>query len=129
MSREELQRRVLIQSDYVGAFAGSLDAVPEIHCILGGGVDRCRDHRNIRAVVAALVRHCPTTWEYTWKGQARNTMDLTKFARVGDTIESLVRNPQLGIIRVQLTTAGARAHANDLLMDPRSGWKLARNED
>lgn len=71
MSREELQRRVLIQSDYIGGFASSLDGIPEIHCIPGAGVDRCRDAQNIRTVVNALVKHCPTTWEHTWKGQRK----------------------------------------------------------
>ncbi|MGY6257292.1 hypothetical protein ACXIVK_27925 [Paraburkholderia caledonica] len=124
MSRKELQRRVLIQSDYVGLFASSLDAIPEIQCIPGCGVDRCRDHRNIRSVVAALVKHCPVTWEHTYKGQRKNAMDLTQFARVGDTLECQVRSPQPGVIRLQLLTPEACAHANDLLANPASGWKL-----
>lgn len=127
MSREELQRRGLIQSDYVGLFASSLDGIPEIQCIPGDGVDGCRDHRNIRAVVETLVRHCQTSWEHTWKGQRKSTMDLTQFARVGDTVECHVSNPRPGVIRLQLLTPEACAHANDLLADPASGWKLAPN--
>lgn len=128
MSRDELQRRALIQADHVGLFAGSLDGIPEIHCIPGSGVDRCRDHDNIRSIVAELVKHCPRTWERTWKGQRKCDMDLTQFARVGDTVECHVRNPQPGVIRMQLLTPEACAHANDLLMDPASGWKLVPSQ-
>jgi hypothetical protein len=51
-------------------------------------------------------------------------MDLTKFARVGDTIECAVQNPQPGKIRMRLLTPEACAHANDLLSNPASGWAL-----
>lgn len=55
-------------------------------------------------------------------------MDLTQFARVGDTVECHVRNPQPGVIRMHLLTPEACAHANDLLMDPASGWKLVPSQ-
>ncbi|CAB3733202.1 hypothetical protein LMG22037_05775 [Paraburkholderia phenoliruptrix] len=51
-------------------------------------------------------------------------MDLTQFARVSDTVECQVRIPLPGTIRMQLLTPEASAHANDLLMDQCSGWKL-----
>lgn len=51
-------------------------------------------------------------------------MDLTQFARIGDTVQCEVRVPQQGVIRMQLLTPEACAHANDLLMDQSSGWKL-----
>lgn len=71
MSREELQRRVLIGSDWQGAFACSLDGIPEISCMPGGGIDGCRSHREVRAIVVQLVQACSTTWAKTWAGQMK----------------------------------------------------------
>jgi hypothetical protein len=56
-------------------------------------------------------------------------MDLTKFARVGDTIECTVKTPQPGVIRMQLVTPEACAQANDLLMNPASGWTLSPRQN
>lgn len=72
MSREELQRRVLIGADWQGTFACSLDGIPEISCIPGGGIDGCRTHREIRAIVTKLVGECPKTWARTWTGQMKD---------------------------------------------------------
>lgn len=71
MSREELQRRVLIGADWQGLFACSLDGIPEISCLPGSGIDGCRTYREIRAVVTQLVDACPTTWAKTWTGQMK----------------------------------------------------------
>jgi hypothetical protein len=71
MSREELQRRVLIGSDWQGAFACSLDGIPEISCMPGGGIDGCRTHKEVRAVVTQLIKECPKTWAKTWAGQIK----------------------------------------------------------
>jgi hypothetical protein len=54
-------------------------------------------------------------------------MDLTKFARIEDTIECEVRSPQPGHIRMQLLTPAACAYANDLLSDASNGWTLVRH--
>lgn len=56
MSREELQRRALIGSDWQGAFACSLDGVSEISCMPGSGIDGCRGPKEVRAIVTQLVR-------------------------------------------------------------------------
>jgi hypothetical protein len=72
MSREELQRRVLILSDWHGHFAHSLDGIPEIACLPGGGIDGCRADREVRAIVTQLVKACPVTWAKTWRGQLKS---------------------------------------------------------
>lgn len=73
MSREELQRRVLIGSDWQGAFACSLDGIPEISCMPGSGIDGCRTHKEVRAIVTQLVEQCPKTWARTWTGEMKPT--------------------------------------------------------
>lgn len=71
MSREELQRRVLIGSDWQGAFAQALDGIPEISCMPGGGIDGCRTHKEVRAIVMQLVGACPKTWVNSWVGEMK----------------------------------------------------------
>jgi hypothetical protein len=56
MSREELQRRLLIGSDWIGSFSHSLDGIPRIAHLPGGGIDGCRLPRNIRDIVLYLVK-------------------------------------------------------------------------
>jgi hypothetical protein len=73
MSREELQRRVLIGADWQGTFACSLDGIPEISCMPGSGIDGCRTYREIRAIVTQLVDACPATWAKTWTGQMKES--------------------------------------------------------
>jgi hypothetical protein len=46
-------------------------------------------------------------------------------ARVGDTIECDVQHPFQHTIRMKLETPAAAAYGNHLLMDPKSGWRLA----
>lgn len=53
--------------------------------------------------------------------------DLPKLARIGDRVQFDVRNPYPHTITMKLETREAAAHANDLLMDPKSGWRLAGN--
>lgn len=53
--------------------------------------------------------------------------DLPKLARVGDRIECDVRHPFPQTIRMTLDTPAATAHANELLTDPKSGWRLSGN--
>jgi hypothetical protein len=48
-----------------------------------------------------------------------------QIARIGDTIECDVRHPFQHTIRMKLETPAAAAHGNDLLRDPKSGWRLA----
>lgn len=48
-----------------------------------------------------------------------------QLARVGDSVECDVRHPFRQTLRLVLETPAAAAHANDLLMDPNSGWRLA----
>ena len=56
-------------------------------------------------------------------------MELLKLARLGDTIETEVKQPRAAVIRVQLLTAEACAAGNGLLMDNASGWRLAQQSD
>ena len=52
-------------------------------------------------------------------------MKTPNLARLGDTIEADIRQPQRGVIRLHLRTIEACAAGNDLLMDKSSGWRLA----
>jgi hypothetical protein len=71
MSREDLQRRVLCGSDWIGHFHKCLDGIKEIRCIGGAAIDGCRDPRAIRAIVDRLVANCPVTWERTYLGEPK----------------------------------------------------------
>jgi hypothetical protein len=51
---------------------------------------------------------------------------MMTLARIGDSIETTVRQPTPGTLRAQLQTAQACAEANKLLSDPKSGWTLAK---
>lgn len=51
--------------------------------------------------------------------------DLRRLAAIGDVVEVDVRQPYPATIRLTLTNAEQVAHANALLMDPSSGWRLS----
>lgn len=53
-------------------------------------------------------------------------MKRSKLTRVGDTIETTVRHPTPGTTRVRLLEPEACAHANELLMDPKSNSRLVQ---
>lgn len=83
MSREELQKRVLIGSDWIGHFQSSLDGIPEIRCIGGGGIDGCRDHRCVRAIVEKLVAVSGVSFEKSSRGiKAANPLDGLSYIHV-----------------------------------------------
>lgn len=52
--------------------------------------------------------------------------DLPKFARLGDSIQCEVRYPFPQTLTMRLATQAATAHANRLLSDPESGWRIVR---
>lgn len=52
----------------------------------------------------------------------------SNIVRVGDQIETKVRQPSPQTFRLQITTAAACNEANRLLADPKSGWVLCRSE-
>ena len=68
MGRTELQRRVLIGSDWQGAFMCSLDGIPAISCMAGSGIDGCRSYKEVRSIVEQLLEVSPKTWEKTFLG-------------------------------------------------------------
>ena len=51
---------------------------------------------------------------------------LTNLAHIGDQIETTVRHPTPGVIRMTLETPDACAYANGLLMNHKSGWQLVQ---
>ena len=51
--------------------------------------------------------------------------ELPKLASVGDSIQCDVRHPYRRTITMKLVTPESVAYGNSLLMDPRSGWRLA----
>lgn len=53
-------------------------------------------------------------------------MQIENLARVGDRIEMTVRHPTPGTIQIRVLTPEACAHANLLLMDSTSGWRLVQ---
>jgi len=69
MGREELQRRLLIASDWARSWSDSLNGIPEIRCIPGGGSDGTRLPNNVQAIVKKLVKACPVTFENSCEGQ------------------------------------------------------------
>lgn len=68
MGREELQRRLLIASDWARAWSDSLNGIPEIRCIPGGGSDGTRLPNNVQAIVKKLVKVSPVTFENSCEG-------------------------------------------------------------
>jgi len=48
-----------------------------------------------------------------------------RLAAIGDVVEVDVRQPYPATIRLTLNSAEQVAHANALLMDPGSGWRLS----
>lgn len=50
----------------------------------------------------------------------------TRLARIGDIIETDVRYPRAGTLRVRLDTPAACAEANRLLKNNSSEWHLSR---
>lgn len=53
------------------------------------------------------------------------TAEPQRLAAVGDVVECDVRQPRPATIRITLNNAEQVVHANALLMDPSSGWRLA----
>jgi hypothetical protein len=72
MEPMELRRRLLIGSDWQGAWAASLNGIKEIAVIPGGGIDNCRSPDDVRRIVEQLVKECPVTWENSWRGQKKS---------------------------------------------------------
>lgn len=56
MDPMEMRRRLIRSNDWHGHFAHSLDGIPEIRNIGGGGIDGCRSHKEVRAIVLDLLR-------------------------------------------------------------------------
>ena len=56
MDEMEMRRRLIRSYDWSGHFHHSLDGIPEIRNIGGGGVDGCRGHKEVRAIVLDLLR-------------------------------------------------------------------------
>lgn len=83
MSREELQKRVLIGCDWIGHFQSALDGIPEIRCIGGGGIDGCRDDRCVRAIVEKLVAVSGVSFEKSSSGiKAAHPLDGLSYIHV-----------------------------------------------
>lgn len=71
LPREELLRRYRNQQAWHRAFASSLDNIPIIRCIPGGGDDGCRMPDEIRRVIETLAHYCPITWEHGFMGKVK----------------------------------------------------------
>ena len=56
MAPDDMRRRLIRSSDWRGHLAHCLDGIPEIRNIGGGGIDGCRSHKEVRAIVLDLLR-------------------------------------------------------------------------
>lgn len=56
MDEMDMRRRLIRSNDWHGHFAHSLDGIPEIRNLPGSGIDGCRSHKEVRAVVLELLR-------------------------------------------------------------------------
>ena len=56
MDPKDMRRKLIISNDWHGHFARSLDGIPEINALPGSGIDGCRMHKEVRAVVLGLLR-------------------------------------------------------------------------
>ena len=55
MDPMEMRRRLIRSSDWHGHFAHCLDGIPQISNLPGSGIDGCRTHKEVRAVVVGLL--------------------------------------------------------------------------
>lgn len=56
MDEMDMRRRLIRSSDWHGHFAHCLDGIPDIRSIPGAGIDGCRSHKEVRAIVLELLR-------------------------------------------------------------------------
>lgn len=77
MPVEELQRRVLVQADWIGGFSHCLDGIPSISLMPGAGVDGCRGPKDIRQIVLNLITEGAGT-DDTPIDWARATLEIRK---------------------------------------------------
>ncbi|MGH8632095.1 MAG: hypothetical protein ACREU7_15210 [Burkholderiales bacterium] len=56
MDVADMRRRLIRSNDWHGHFAHSLDGILEIQSLPGSGIDGCRSHKEVRAVVLGLLR-------------------------------------------------------------------------
>lgn len=74
MEPMEMRRRLLISSDWQGAYASCLNGIKEIAVIPGGGIDGCRMPDDIKRIVERLVEECPVTFEHSWRGSTKHSI-------------------------------------------------------
>lgn len=55
MDPADMRRRLIRSHDWSGHFHHSLDGIPAIQYMPGAGIDGCRTHREVRAVVLGLL--------------------------------------------------------------------------
>lgn len=56
MDADDMRRRLIRSKDWHGHYHTSLDGIPEIANIPGGGFDGVRTHKEVRAIVLHLLR-------------------------------------------------------------------------
>lgn len=61
MDPMEMRRRLIRSNDWHRAFAQSLDGIPEIQTMPGAGIDGCRTHHEVRAIVLGLLKRIDRT--------------------------------------------------------------------
>lgn len=77
----DMRRRLIRTRDWHGHFSHSLDGIPEIRNLPGAGIDGCRSHKEVRAIVEGLlarISRAPAAVPAEVEAMARN---LYAFAR------------------------------------------------
>ncbi|MFY9479141.1 MAG: hypothetical protein WAQ08_15965 [Aquabacterium sp.] len=55
MDPDDMRARLIRSHDWHGHYHHSLDGIPEIQAMPGGGIDGCRTHKEVRAIVMGLL--------------------------------------------------------------------------
>jgi hypothetical protein len=55
MDPKDMRRRLIRGFDWQAHYSHSLDKIPEIQGVPGGGIDGCRSHKEVRAIVEWLL--------------------------------------------------------------------------
>lgn len=56
MDPADMRKRLIRSYDWSGHFTHCLDGIPEIQHMPGGGIDGCRMHKEVRAIVTGLIK-------------------------------------------------------------------------
>jgi hypothetical protein len=76
MDEMDMRRRLIRSHDWHGHFARSLDGIPEIRNMPGAGIDGCRSHKEVRAVVLGLLHQIKGQGQRALCGPSQGSHEL-----------------------------------------------------